>query len=322
MLLGFGQVRKLLGMPDVIRAVGQVFRMHGMKKVQMPAKIYLHLDKYEGDFRAMPSYIEGLEACGLKWVNVHPKNSRFGLPSVMAVIIYSDPKTGFPLCIMEGTLITNLRTGAAGAVAARALARKNSRTVGLVGCGVQARTQLLALKELFKIKSAAVWGTKLEYAIDFARDMASLGLHLEIKKDIRDCVRDKDIVVTATPARKPIVKSGWISPGTHINAIGADAPGKEELEPAILRKAKIFVDDRAQACHSGEINVPLSKGLISAKDIRATLGEVLAGKKNGRVNDREITVFDSTGLAIQDVACAHFAYKKAIKKHKGRWIKL
>ena len=307
-------------MPSALKVIENAFTLYGKNLIQMPAKIYLHLDKYKGDFRAMPAYIEGMEACGLKWVNVHPKNRRFGLPAVMAVIILSDPKTGLPLAIMDGTYITNLRTGAAGGIAAKYLARKNSAIVGLVGCGAQARTQLLALKELFRIKLVYVWGNKPEYAKKFLKDTRPFGLTMEIKDKISDCVRQADIVVTTTPVRKPIVKSEWIKDGTHINAIGADAKGKEELEPKLLKRARIFVDDWQQASHSGEINVPLARGIISKKDITATLGEVLTGKKKGRKAAKEITIFDSTGLAIQDIALANLVYKIAVKKKVGSWV--
>lgn len=307
-------------MPSVLKVIENAFILYGKKLVQMPAKIYLHLDKYAGDFRAMPAYIEGMDACGLKWVNVHPKNRRFGLPAVMAVIILSDPKTGFPLCIMDATLITNLRTGAAGAVAAKYLAREDSSIVGLVGCGAQARTQLLALKELFRIKLVYVWGNKLEYARKFLKDTKHFGLNTVIKDKISDCTKQADIVVTTTPVRKPIVESEWIRDGTHINAIGADAKGKEELKPQLLKRAKIVVDDWQQASHSGEINVPLSKGIITKKNIYATLGEVLIGKKKGRVSQKEITIFDSTGLAIQDMAVANLVYKRALKNKLGLWV--
>ncbi len=320
LILTNSQVQRLIDMPSVLKVIENAFILYGKKLVQMPAKIYLHLDKYAGDFRAMPAYIEGMDACGLKWVNVYPENRRFGLPAVMAIIILSDPKTGFPLCVMDATLITNLRTGAAGAVAAKYLAREDSSIVGLVGCGAQARTQLLALKELFRIKLVYVWGNKLEYARKFLKDTKRFGLNTVIKDKISDCTKQADIVVTTTPVRKPIVESEWIRDGTHINAIGADAKGKEELKPQLLKRAKIVVDDWQQASHSGEINVPLSKGIITKKNIYATLGEVLIGKKKGRVSQKEITIFDSTGLAIQDMAVANLVYKRALKNKLGFWV--
>lgn len=316
------EIEKLINMHQVLRIVEAAFKAHGEGKVQMPAKIYIHLDKYHGDFRAMPAYVEGIEACGIKWVNVHPENKRYGLPSVMAVIILSDPKTGFPLAIMNGTLTTNLRTGAVGGIAAKYLANKNSSKVALVGCGVQAQTQLVALNELFKIKSVKVYDCREPHAIDFIKEMKYLCLKIERCLTIEDCVYGADIVVTTTPSRRPIVKSKWIGRGVHINAIGADAKGKEELEPAIFKRAKIVVDDVIQATHSGEINVPISKKIIKENDIYATLGEVITGKKKGRTSKDEITVFDSTGLAIQDVAVANYVYKEAVRRGFGRYANL
>lgn len=307
-------------MPEVLRAAEKAFQLYGQNLIQMPAKIYLHLDQFAGDFRAMPAYLAKMDACGIKWVSVYPGNKEVGLPAVMALIILSDVRTGYPLSIMDGTQITNMRTGAAGGIAAKYLARKDAAIVGMVGCGAQARTQVLALNELFRIKQVFVWGKRREEAEKFLRDLRPLGLNMRIVKDIPDCTRPADIVVTTTPTRQPLVKSAWIKEGTHINAIGADAPGKEELEPTLLKRAKIIVDDWGQARHSGEINVALAKGLISKKDIYSALGEVVCGRKPGRANPKEITIFDSTGLAIQDVAMADLVYKKAIQRKIGRYI--
>jgi len=317
LILTNSRIKRLIDMPEALKAVEKAFMFYGKGLAQMPPKIYLHLDKYHGDFRAMPAYIEKMEICGLKWVNVHPKNSRFGLPAVMALFILSDPKNGFPLAVMDATLITNLRTGAAGGVAAKYLARKDSSVVGLVGCGAQARTQLAALKELFKIKNVYVWGHKKALAENFVKAAKNMKLQMAVKDKISDCVKDADIIVTTTPSRKPLVRSSWIKPGTHINAIGADAKGKQELEPLLLKRAKIVVDDWRQASHSGEINVPFSKGMITKKNIHATLGEIIIGKKKARTNNSEITIFDSTGLAIHDVAVADLIYKKALRKKFG-----
>ena len=315
-------IEGLVRIKESIKAVESAFREYGLGRVQMPAKIYLHLDKYTGDFRAMPAYVERLDKCALKWVNVHPQNKRFGLPAVMAVTILSNPRNALPLCIMDGTYATNLRTGAAGAVAAKYLARKDSKVVGLVGCGAQAKTQLEGLCEIFEIRQVKVWGHKGSYVKKFLAEMKPLYLKLVPTKIIKDCVSGSDIVVTTTPSRKPLVKLKWLKKGVHINAIGADAKGKQELEPAILKKAKLVVDVWEQAAHSGEINVPVKKGLITKKDVYANIGEIVSGKKKGRTSQSEITVFDSTGLAIQDVAIANLIYESAIKKKKGKRIKI
>jgi alanine dehydrogenase len=152
--------------------------------------------------------------------------------------------------------------------------------------------------------------------------MGYLGLKIKRCHNINECVQGTDIVVTTTPSRKPIVKSDWITKGMHINAIGADAKGKEELDPLILRRARVFVDDWVQASHSGEINVAISRKIIRQADIKGTLGEVIIKKKRGRLNQDDITIFDSTGLAIQDVAVASFVYKEALKRGLGKSVAL
>lgn len=314
-------VKRLVGVKEAIKAIEEAFRYFGEGKAQMPAKLYLHLDKYKGDFRAMPAYIEGLEICGIKWVNVHPGNRRRGLPTVMAMMILSDPANGFPLCVMDATYATALRTAAAGGVAAKYLARGDSRRIALVGCGMQAKTQLLALRELFGIEQVNAWGPDREEALLFVREMRRpTGLKMSAADTVRDCVKDADIIVTTTPSRRPLVRLEWLKEGVHINAIGADAKGKQELDPMILKRAKVVVDAWEQASHSGEINVPLRDGKLSKKDIYADIGEIATRRKRARVNRKEITVFDSTGLAIQDTAIANIIYKKAIRLKTAKYL--
>lgn len=308
-------------MSSAIMIAEQAFKAKGQGRVQMPAKIYLHLDKYKGDFRAMPAYINGTQACGIKWVNVHPKNKEHGLPSVMALIIINDPKTGFPLAVMDGTHITNLRTGAAGGIAAKYLARKNSSRLAMIGCGIQAQTQLMALNEIFNIEAVSLYDLIPSQTEVFLKKTRYLGLKMSVLRGIPECLEEADIVVTTTPSRKPIIKPEWINKGTHINAIGADAPGKEELEAKILKKAKIVVDDIAQAAHSGEINVPIAKKIITKRNIHANLADIITAKKQGRTSNNEITVFDSTGLAILDVAMAHYIYQQAKKNEIGKMFR-
>jgi alanine dehydrogenase len=314
-------IEGILSMREVMNAVESAFRYKALGKVQMPPKLYVMFPK--GDFRTMPCYIPELGFGGVKIVNVHPENpEKYGLPTIMALMILIEPETGKPLAIMDGTWITNIRTGAAGGVAAKYLARKDSKVIGMVGAGTQARTQLLALNEVFDIDEVKVYSKLMETCEKFKRDMAHLGLNILIKERAEDAVRGCDILVTTTPVTQPIVKNEWVDEGMHINAIGADAPLKEELDPQILKRAKIVVDDIEQACHSGEINVPISKGIITKADIYAELGEIIAGKKVGRVNDGEITIFDSTGLAIQDLATAILVYKRARERGLGSEVEL
>ncbi len=312
-------VSELVGIEEALQSVEKAFRYFGQGKAQMPAKVYICLDKYKGDFRAMPAYLEGFKGCGIKWVNVHPENKKRGLPTVMAVIILSDPRNGFPLCLMEATYATALRTGAAGGIAAKYLARADSRKIALVGCGVQARMQLLALNKLFNIEEVRVWGMKPHEAKRVINRMKELkSLKMTVCDTVKDCVSDSDIIVTTTPSRKPLVRLKWLKTGVHINAIGADAAGKQEIDPQILKSAKIVVDAWEQAAHSGEINVPVREGKLSKNDIYANIGEIVTGRKKGRTKRSEITVFDSTGLAIQDIAIANIIYRKAKRLKKGR----
>ena len=327
LLLSDGEVKSLLLMNEVIEVVESAFKEKGLGRVQMPAKIYLFYKKYNGDLRAMPSYLEELDISAVKIVNVHPDNrTKYGLPTVMATIVLVDPKSGAPIAIMGGTTITDMRTGAAGGIAAKYLARKNSRIVGLVGAGAQARTQLMALLEVFgKFDEVRVWSRSKETRENFKAEMEPKYEHLcklITVTNVEDAVKGADIVVTTTPSREPIVKNDWVSSGMHFNCIGADAPGKEELDPAILKRAKIIVDDWEQASHSGEINVPLSKGIITNDNVLGEIGEVVAGIKPGRTSDEEITVFTSTGLAIQDAATAYLAYTKALEKGIGKQIEI
>lgn len=311
------EVESLLDMKGTLKVVEEAFRQHGLKKVQMPPKLYLYFKNHNGDLRTMPGYLEEQDITGVKIVNVHPDNPRIGLPTVMALVILNSTETGAPLAIMDGTYLTDMRTGAAGGVAVKYLARKNAKTVGFVGTGNQARSQLMAINEIIDIHEIKATSTSEKQTLAFKDDMESkIGCEITPEKTIRQ-VCDCDILVTTTPSRQPIVMNEWISEGTHINAIGADAPGKEELDPLILKRANVIVDDIEQASHSGEVNVPISKGLLSVKDIFGELGEVITGKKKARMKDSDITVFDSTGLAIQDIATADMVYRKALEANMG-----
>ena len=326
LILTDDEVKKLLSMSEVVEAVESAFKQKGLGRVQMPAKIYLYYKKYNGDLRAMPTFLEDLDISAVKIVTVHPDNPiKNDIPTVRAVITLIDPTTGAPIAIMGGTTITDMRTGAAGSIAAKYLAKNDSKTIGLVGAGAQARTQLMALLEVYKKLEVRVWSRTEETKKNFVTEtQQAYGNFIQVipAASIRKAVEGADIVVTATPSRKPLVMNDMVSAGMHINCIGADAVGKEELDPNILKRAKIVVDDWEQASHSGEINVPLSRGIITKDNIWAEIGEIVAGLKPGRQRQDEITVFTSTGLAVQDAVTAKIAYSKALAAKVGRFIKL
>ena len=327
LLLTEKDVKRLLTMDEVVEAVESAFKAKGLGHAQMPAKVYLFYNKYKGDLRAMPSYLEELDISAVKIVNVHPENrAKYGLPTVMAIIILVDPKNGAPMAIMSGAWATGMRTGAAGGIAAKYLAKKDSKVVGLVGAGAQARTQLMALLSLYKkLEEVRVWslpdGTKEAFVAEMEPKYGDAAKIIAVES-VKDAVEGADIVVTITPSRKTLVSNDWVEPGMHFNCIGADAPGKQELDPAILKRAKIVVDDWEQASHSGEINVPLTRGIITKQNVWGAICEIVAGLKPGRTSSDEITVFTSTGLAVQDAVTADLAYKKALAKGIGKFVEI
>lgn len=295
----------LLDMREVIEVVEQAFIDWMQDKGSMPSKSYLVVDK--GDFRAMPAALPG--AAGVKWVNVHTQNSSLGLPTVMAIMIYNDPETGYPLAVMDASDITAYRTGAISAIASKYLARRDSQFLGIIGAGRQAYTQIEAHAQLFDLKLIRVY--------DCSREAEKKLIDFFSGHNIKACSLEEtagsDIVCTLTTACIPFLKREWIIQGTHINAVGADAAGKEELDPVILKEAMVVIDDLKQAYAAGEINVPLKKGIYNISEIYGTLGEIIIGSKQGRGDNSEITVFDSTGVAIEDLAVAKLIYEKAKK---------
>ena len=314
LILNKRDVQDLLRMSDVIKVVEKAFVALGQNEVSMPPKSYLVVE--HGDFRAMPAAIT--DAAGVKWINVHPENKVKNLPSIMAILIYNDPETGYPLAIMDATQITAYRTAAASAIASKYLACKNSGSLGIIGAGHQANTHIMAHLELFDLTLIKVYD-RSKAAVD--RLIHSLPDYKLAACSIDEAV-DSDIVCTLTPSRLPILKEKWIKPGTHINAVGADAKGKEELEPSILYKAMVVVDDLVQASAAGEINVPVSDGVYKTSQVYATLSEIILGKKKGREDSKTITIFDSTGIAIEDIVTAKLVYEKAIIKPKDSYTTL
>ncbi|MDF1562491.1 MAG: ornithine cyclodeaminase family protein [Deltaproteobacteria bacterium] len=306
LLLTRKDLAALLTMDTCLPAVEEAFASFGRGEALMPAKVYLPLEKEGGDFRAMPSYLDG--AAGLKWVNSHPHNpERHGLPAVLALYILSDPETAAPLAVMDGTLLTAIRTGAAAGIASRHLAHPGAKSLGFIGCGVQARYFLeahrVALGEAFEGLELRMADRIPTAARLFAKEAGGEAVSVEVAAGC-------DIVCTATPSCEPVVRRAWVGADAHYNAMGADGPGKQELDPEILFDARVFIDDAHQAFASGEVNVPHAAGDFPEERVAGTLGEVVAGLAPGREGGG-ITVFDSTGLAVQDLAVARLAYAAA-----------
>lgn len=313
LILSHADVRALCDMPLAMQAVEAGFRAYAEGRARMPSKVYLDLPEHQGDFRAMPSLLGNY--AGVKWVNAHPHNrERHNLPTVMGTYVLSDPRTALPLAIMDATVLTAMRTGAAAGVATKYLAKVPFARAGFIGTGVQARMFRDALLTLGAFELLAA-DQNADAAAQFAGESHGRVVSIE---EASSC----PVICIATPSSKPVIQRAWVRPGTHINAMGADGPGKQELDPQILREGRIIVDEPEQSLHGGELNVPVEQGLLTAGDIAATLGEVICGTKTGRRSRDEITIFDSTGLAIQDVALAAAIYERARERGVGQAIEL
>jgi alanine dehydrogenase len=310
-ILSRTDVARLCNMEMALDAVETAFAAHGRGESRMPVKVYLPLPEHAGDFRAMPAYLAG--AAGVKWVNSHPQNpARHKLPSVMGIYILSDPATARPLAIMDATLLTAFRTGASAGVATKYLYSGKPKSVGFVGCGVQARYLLAAHRALFSDFDVLVADLVEEAAVRFAGECGGRAVSIN---EAAGC----DVVCTSTPSRLPVVARLDVHEGAHVNAIGADAPGKQELETDLVTSARVFVDDLEQASESGEVNVPLHTGLMTRAQIAGTLGQVVAGALAARpAGASTTTVFDSTGLAVQDLALARVLYGAAVAHGVGQ----
>jgi ornithine cyclodeaminase/alanine dehydrogenase len=311
-------------MNEAIEAVRVAYSAFAKGRVQMPSVQHLDVHQYNGEVDIKSGFVEDFGLMGTKIASGYYDNQKRGLPAGIAVIVLLDLETSMPLAIMDGTHITAYRTGAAGAVAADVLARKDSQKVGIVGAGTQGRMQLLALKEVFDIQDVRIWDIDRRIANRYQKQMTKeLSIDIHVVDTPEAVAPDADILVTVTPSRKALVNIDSIREGMHINAIGADGPGKQELDPQIMTRAsKIVVDSFEQCRKIGEIQHALGQGLIDESNIHAEIGEIINGNKSGRETDDEITLFDSTGLSAQDIAASKIVYEAAKKKGLGKRINL
>jgi alanine dehydrogenase len=323
LVLSATEMRKLLTMRDIIDAVEEAFRAFGKGTCKIAPIVSTMIDQYEGEHEIKSGYIEGY-CIGTKIVTFYKHNlSQYGIPALAGVVILNDLKNGRPEAILDGTYITATRTGAAGAVAAKYLARKNSQRVAIIGTGTQGRSQLAALTEVFAISEVNAYDSVSENAARYVNEMSQrYGFKISQSQSAEKAVKDTDIIVTVTPSTKPIIMSQWCQEGVHINAIGADSPGKQELDPAILTRAKVVVDNLTQCMERGEIQTAIKLGKLKKKDVYAELSEIVLGRKPGRTDPKEMTVFDATGMSIQDITTAYTLVQLAKKNGAGTIISL
>lgn len=309
----------LLTPAEYVDCVEHAFRMHGLGRVYMEPKGHIVLDRYQGEWEVMPSWIEEPEAAACKWVSIREDNSKYELPAVFSILVYTHPETGFPLAICDGSFHTLMRTGASAAVSARWLARKGSTTLAILGTGSVGEGTLATCDTVFAWQDVRIW-SRTEASLErFLAAQRPRYPHLEISgtTDVRTAVEGADVIVTGTHAREWLVDDAWVKDGAHIAALGADLAGEQEIDPRTLQRGRVFVDDIRQCREDGEINVALREGLISEDDVAGEIGKVICGELEGRQSDDQVTVFDSTGIALQDSATVPLEYERAVAAGVG-----
>jgi len=311
--LSADDVRRALPMADAIVAMKDAFAELSAGKVDMPVRAHIDVREHNGTALFMPSSAERFGAFGVKTVNVFGDNAAKGLPRIQALVSLFDRATGTPLAVMDGTALTALRTGAASGAATDLMARGDAASVAIFGAGVQGRTQLEAVCAVRSISTVWVYDAVAEAADTFASEMAGrLGVDVSVAASPADALHEADVACTATVSTTPVFRDADLAPGTHVNAVGSYQHHVQELPEETVLRARVVVDHRASAlAETGDLIIPIEKGLMTPADIYAELGELASGKLQGRHAPDEITLFKSVGVAVQDLAASARALRKA-----------
>jgi ornithine cyclodeaminase len=308
---------------EALAAVEDGFTRLADGKASMPPIMRIDVPENNGEVDIKSAYLEGLDSFAVKMSSGFFNNHKLGLPSLGGMMILLSAKVGFPeALLLDNGYLTDVRTGLAGAIAAKYLAPQKIETAGVIGAGAQARYQMRSLKLVRNFERVLVYNRNPGRVNDYIEEMSAV-LDVEIIQaaSIADVVSRSDVVVTTTPAKSPFLEANWLHPGLHITAMGSDAEEKNELAPAILSNADLLVCDRkSQVFRLGEHHHALEAGLISENDDIVELGEITAGRHPGRTDAKQITVCDLTGTGVQDTAIALLAYRKAREKGLGMTI--
>lgn len=323
LVLTRSDVAALLSLEECIAAVEQAFRLHGQGEAAPPGVLALH--SADGAFHIKAGILGSDRPYFVAKGNTNFAHNpqRFGLPAIQGVIVMCDAADGRLLALLDSIEITIQRTGAATAVAAKHLARPDSRVATICGCGNQGRVQLRALRTVLPLEQVNAFDLDARQAERFAVEMSTeLRIKVQAVTDLGAAARGSDVCVTCTPSRQPCFKKEYVRPGTFVAAVGADAPDKQELEPALLVGNKLVTDVTEQCAALGELHHALEANLLTRANVHAELGEVVAGRKPGRTSADENTLFDSTGMALQDAAAAILVYERALAANRGMKVNL
>jgi ectoine utilization protein EutC len=297
--------------PDrAVAVMREAFRADGEGRTRVPAVINLDVPSPRGEFHIKTAYIEGTPHIAVKVASGFSDNPSRGLPSGSGLMALFDAATGLPVALLlDNGFLTDVRTAAAGALAADLLANRAIGTVGVLGSGVQARLQVRCLAIVRQFRTVLAWSPRASSVEKYCADLRAEGVDAAAAASPEEVCRRADLLITATPSRAALVHGDWLREGTHVTALGSDSPGKQELSPDCLDRADVLVVDRfAQCAAFGELKHALDAGLLTRHDVHAELGEVAAGRKPGRTNEREITIADLTGVGFQDTAIASAAF--------------
>ena len=321
LILDSEQIRELLPMEECIELMADALASLARGEVFQPLRTITRPPDARGLLGLMPAYRAGEDgAFGLKAICVFPENPAQGKDAHQGAVMLFSRETGELLALMNASEITAIRTAAVSAVATRLLARDDAERLAIIGAGVQARTHLTALAYVRTIKRARVACRNIEHAQQLAREM-QVAFPIEAMATNEEAVRDADVIVTATSSLEPVINREWIAPGAHVNAIGTHSPSSREVDSATMGVARIFVDRRESALNeAGDYLLAAKEGVVTPESIVAEIGELLIGTKPGRNSESEITLFKSLGLAIEDVACADYLFKKATTNNTGTWV--
>jgi len=320
LILSRRQVTGLLDVNECSTAVERAFLFHAEGKSLPPG--VLGVPARGGGFHIKAAGLELDRLYFAAKVNGNfSMNPNLGLPAIQGIIVLCDGENGSPLAVMDSIEITLIRTGAATAVAAKRLARKNSKIATICGCGNQGRIQLRALRNILPIERVFLYDMNETQAQKLCGDISG-GIEASVASlvELPSAIGQSDVVVTCTPSRNAFLKREWVSPGTFLAAVGADSAEKQELDPTLLSSSRVVVDVLEQCATIGELHHALAAGLMTVEDVHADLSELVAGRKPGRSTESEIIIFDSTGTALQDVAAAALVYEKALGSGIGTWI--
>ena len=324
LLINKQEVSDILSMEACIDLMSEAFKTLASGQSIQPLRSAMWLPDKSGLLGLMPAYDSDTKVMGVKVVSVFPGNHSKGLSSHQGAVLLFDNETGQMYAIIDGDRSTAIRTAAASAVATRLLAREDAKELAILGSGEQATRHLEAMLLVRNIKKVKVWSRNHEHALRFLElESSSYEVIIEAMEDVHEAVARADIICTTTAAKEPVLRSEWIADGVHINAIGACTAGARELDSELVARSKLFTDRKESLFNeSGDFLFPMKEGLFGEEHLLGEIGEFLAGSKPARETEKDITLFKSLGLAVEDLAACHYIYRKATENNKGTFVNL